>query len=45
MCDGAQFVWMYFHPRIDGEIAPDNAVEPQQSGLIVAPLFGFRDPC
>src|ERR1700726_1698898 len=30
MCDGSQFPWMFFHPRIDGEIALDSAVESQQ---------------
>jgi hypothetical protein len=31
MYDGSQFAWMFFHPRIDGEIAPDNAVESRQA--------------
>jgi hypothetical protein len=30
MRDGTQFTYMLFHPRIDGGIALDSAVESQQ---------------
>ena len=38
MCDGSQFTGMLFHPRIDGRIPLDSAVESQQ----VRRLHGYE---
>src|SRR5437870_7913768 len=41
MRDSSQFTCMFFHPRIDGGIPLDSAVESQQfRSHIVAPIFG-----
>ena len=41
MRDGSQFAWMFFHPRIDGGIALDNAVESQQFRSHRRSIFAF----
>src|SRR5215470_18426982 len=43
MRDGAQFTSMLFHPRIDGRIPLDRAVEAQQFRSHRRSTFGFRD--
>src|SRR5215470_14172424 len=48
MRDGSQFTCMLFHPRIDGGIPLDSAVESQQCRSHRRPPFCFRDrwlPC
>jgi uncharacterized Zn-finger protein len=45
MCDGSQFTCMLFHPRIDGGVLGDSAVEAQQfcsHRLIFAPHQDLR---
>jgi hypothetical protein len=41
MRDGSQFASMRFHPRIDGGIAFDSAVELQQVRSHRSPTFAF----
>jgi hypothetical protein len=43
MRDGSQSTCMLFHPRIDGGIALDSAVESQQFRLHRRSTFCFRD--
>src|SRR5882724_2748188 len=43
MRDGSQFTGMLFHPRIDGGISLDSAVEPQQFRSHRHSTFFFRD--
>src|SRR6202162_2332992 len=43
MRDGAQFTCMLFHPRIDGGIPLDSAVESQQFRSHRCSTFFFRD--
>src|SRR5450631_4186987 len=45
MRDGSQFTSMLFHPRIDGGIPLDSAVESQQSRSHRCSTFCFRDLC
>ena len=42
MRDGSQSTCMLFHPRIDGGIALDSAVEPQQFRFQRISTFCFR---
>src|SRR6202035_5850313 len=42
-CDGSQFAGMFFHPRIDGRIPLDSAVESQQLRSHRSPTFRFRN--
>src|ERR1700687_1626684 len=42
MRDGSQFTCMLFHPRIDGELALDSAVESQQFRFHRRPLSALR---
>src|SRR6266498_3887311 len=43
MRDGSQFTYMLFHPRIDGGISLDSAVESQQFRSHRRSTFCFRD--
>jgi hypothetical protein len=43
MRDGSQFTCMLFHPRIDGGIPLDSAVESQQFRSHRRSTFCFRD--
>src|SRR5271170_6910963 len=43
MCDGSQSTCMLFHPRIDGGIARDSAIESQQFRFHRRSAFCFRD--
>jgi hypothetical protein len=43
MRDGSQFTCMLFHPRINGWIALDSAVESQHFRLHRRSTFCFRD--
>src|ERR1700693_2808864 len=43
MRDGSQFTCMLFHPRIDGGIPLDSAVESQQFRYHRCSAFCFRD--
>src|SRR6266478_5986462 len=43
MRDGSQFTCMFFHPRIDGGIPLDSAVESQQFRSHRRSTFCFRD--
>jgi hypothetical protein len=43
MRDGSQSTRMRFHPRIDGGIALDTAVESQQIRFHLRSTFHFRD--
>jgi hypothetical protein len=43
MRDGSQFTCMLFHPRIDGGIPLDSAVESQQFRSHRRSTFFFRD--
>jgi hypothetical protein len=43
MRDGSQFTCMLFHPRIDGGIPLDSAVESQQFRFHRRSPFCFRD--
>src|SRR6266700_7679453 len=43
MRDGSQFTGMLFHPRIDGGIPLDSAVESQQFRSHRHPAFYFRN--
>src|SRR6202043_1946124 len=45
MRDGSQFTCVLFHPRLDGGIPLDSAVEPQQVRSHRRSPFCFRDPC
>src|SRR5437879_5246054 len=42
--DGSQFTCMLFHPRIDGGIPLDSAIESQQFRSHHRSTFCFRDP-
>jgi hypothetical protein len=48
MGDGSQFIRVFFHPRIDGEIALDSAVESQQFGShrrsTLFEIYGYVTP-
>src|ERR1039457_3187349 len=44
MRDGAQFTCMLFHPRIDGGIPLDSAVESDRFRSHRRSIFFFRDP-